>query len=157
MKLAKAIKKIEKRLGKKGCVSFSNTNRNGNTKAWVQHNGTVLSFWCNRNGEDDCHLWHIRSVGDESDPQSDYFAGSHRSNLTQALNSLQPPPSKYKKGDTVKFKDTKRNKRWGRAGKIGIVITDKASAEYWDVLLPDGTPDGTKWQYCGVRDIGLLV
>ena len=61
MKLAKAIKKIEKRLGKKGCVSIS---ERGNKKAWVEHNGKVLSFWCGRNGEDDCHLWHVRSVGD---------------------------------------------------------------------------------------------
>jgi len=153
MQLAKVIKKIEKRLGKKGCVSFSDTNRNGNAKAWVQHNGTVLSFWTNCNGEDDCHLWHIRSVGDESDPYCDYYAGSYRSNLTQALDSLQPPPSKFKKGDTVKFKPTKRNKRWGRAGLLGIVITDAASATSWNVLLPDGTQQ----TYCKANDIGLVA
>jgi hypothetical protein len=150
MKLAKAIKKIEKRLGKKGCVNLSDR---GNRKAWVQHGEQVLSFWTGRNGEDDCHLWHVRCVNDISDPYTDYFAGSHLSNLTQALNWLQPPPSKFKKGDSVKFKPTKRNKRYGRAGKIGIVITDEANSDHWNVLLPDGT----KQTYCNVRDIGLLA
>ena len=153
MKLEKTIKKIEKRLGKKGCVNISDPHRNGNSKAWVQHNGTVLSFWCNRNGEDDCYLWHVRSVGDESDPYTDYFAGTHLDNLTQALNWLQPPPSKFKKGDSVKFKPTKRNKRWGRAGLLGIVITDEASTTSWNVLLPDGTQQ----TYCKANDIGLAA
>ena len=149
MKLAKAIKKIEKRLGKKGCVSLS---ERGNGKAWVEHNGKVLSFWTKNGVDDHCHLWHVRRLSDKSDPHTDYFAGSHYSNLTQALNSLQPPPSKYKKGDSVKFKDTKKNQRWGRAGKIGIVITDEASTDHWNVLLPDGS----KQTYCNVRDIGLI-
>ena len=154
MKLEKVIKKIEKRLGKKGCVNLSDTNRNGSSKAWVQHNGTVLSFWTNRNGEDDCHLWHIRSVGDESDPYTDYFAGSHRSNLTQALDSLQQPPSKFKKGDSVKFKPTpSATSVGGVLGLLGIVITDATSATSWNVLLPDGTQQ----TYCKANDIGLLV
>ena len=80
------------------------------------------------------------------------FAGSHYSNLTQALSVLKPPPSKFKKGDTVKFKDTKKNVRWQRAGKIGVVITDLASTDHWCVV----EPNGTKHTYCGVRDIGLL-
>jgi hypothetical protein len=153
MKLAKAIKKIEKRLGKKGCVTISNPHRNINFQAWVQHGDQILSFWTSNGGEDDCHLWHVRGVNDHSDPYTDYFAGTHLSNLTQALNWLQPAPSKFKKGDAVRFKDTKRNSRWGRAGKVGIVITDEAATDHWSVLLPDGT----KQTYCNVRDIGLVV
>jgi len=149
MKLEKVIKKIEKRLGVKGCVNISN---HGVGKAWVQHENHVLSFWTKNGDEDHCHLWHVRHVSDHSDVQSDYFAGSHYSNLTQALSVLKPPPSKFKKGDTVKFKDTKKNVRWQRAGKIGVVITDLASTDHWCVV----EPNGTKHTYCGVRDIGLL-
>ena len=145
MKLASAIKKIEKRLGK-GCVHVDGR------KAWVHHNGQVLSFWVNGGDENYCSSWHTRRENDHSDIQTDYFAGTYHDNLTQALRWLKPPPSKFKKGDSVKFKDTKKNVRWRRAGKVGIVITDEANTDAWCVLLPDGT----KQTYCGVRDIGLV-
>ena len=145
MKLESAIKKIEKRLGK-GCVEISDR------KAWVSHEGTILSFWVKNGGEDHCHGWHTRRHNDHSDLMTDYFAGTFHDNLTQALSWLKPPPSKFKKGDTVKFKDTKKNVRWRRAGKIGVVITDLASTDHWCVV----EPNGTKHTYCGVRDIGLL-
>ena len=45
MKLASAIKKIEKRLGK-GCVDISDR------KAWVEHEGNILSFWIQNGGEE---------------------------------------------------------------------------------------------------------
>ena len=144
-KLEKVIKKIEKRLGVKGCVNISN---HGVGKAWVQHENHVLSFWT-KNGEDDhCHLWHVRHVSDHSDVQTDYFAGSHYSNLTQALGVLKPPPSKFKKGDVVFFKPTKKNARYRRGG-TGIVLTDKENADSWQIIQPNGT---THW--VGVRDIG---
>ena len=145
MKLASAIKKIEKRLGK-GCVHVDGH------KAWVHHNGQVLSFWRNGGGENHCSGWHTRRENDHSDIQTDYFAGTYHDNLTQALSWLKPPPSKFKKGDTVKFKNTKKNIRWHRANKVGIVVTDEANTDRWCVLLPDGT----KHTYCGVRDIGLM-
>lgn len=155
MKLEKAIKKIEKRLGKKGCVNISIPRHTGNGKgkAIVQHGDQILSFWASNGEENDCHSWHVRGVNDHSDPYTDYFAGTYLDNLTQALNWLQPLPSKFKKGDSIKFKPTKRNVRWGRAGKVGIVITDLIATDNWCVLMPNGT----RHTYCTVRDIGLLA
>ena len=141
MKLENAIKKIEKRLGK-GCVDISDR------KAWVEHEGTILSFWVKNGGEDHCHGWHTRRHNDHSDLMTDYFAGTFHSNLTQALSWLKPPPSKFKKGDVVFFKPTKKNARWRRSG-TGIVITDKENADSWQVIQPDGTK-----HWVGVRDIG---
>ena len=145
MKLASAIKKIEKRLGK-GCVQIDGR------KAWVAYNDRIFSFWVQNGGDDYCHGWHTRRHDDHTDTMTDYFAGTYHDNLTQALSWLKPPPSKFKKGDSVKFKNTKKNIRWRRAGKVGIVVTDEANTDVWCVLLPDGT----KQTYCGVRDIGLL-
>jgi len=141
MKLENAIKKIEKRLGK-GCVDISDR------KAWVEHEGTILSFWVKNGGEDHCHGWHTRRHNDHSDLMTDYFAGTFHNNLTQALSWLKPPPSKFKKGDVVFFKPTKKNARWRRSG-TGIVITDKENADSWQVIQPDGTK-----HWVGVRDIG---
>lgn len=145
MKLEAAIKKIEKRLGKNKVVLQG-------MKAYVYHNGKVLEFFTRNGTEDHCSNWYIRRDGDQDDLMTDYFCGSFRQNLTQALDSLQPPPSKFKKGDTVRFKDTKRNERRGRAGKIAIVLTDEASASHWTVMCPDGT----KHTYCNIRDIGAI-
>ena len=142
MKLESAIKKIEKRLGK-GCVDISDR------KAWVEHGGNILSFWVKNGGEDHCHGWHTRRHDDHSDLMTDYFAGTFHDNLTQALSWLKPPPSKFKKGDVVFFKPTKKNARWRRSG-TGIVITDKENADSWQVIQPNGT---THW--VGVRDIGV--
>ena len=142
MKLENAIKKIEKRLGK-GCVDISDR------KAWVSHGGNILSFWVKNGREDHCHGWHTRRHDDHSDLMTDYFAGTFHDNLTQALSWLKPPPSKFKKGDVVFFKPTKKNARWRRSG-TGIVITDKENADSWQVIQPNGT---THW--VGVRDIGV--
>ena len=141
MKLASAIKKIEKRLGK-GCVDISDR------KAWVEHEGNILSFWIQNGGEDHCHGWHTRRHNDHSDLMTDYFAGTFHDNLTQALSWLKPPPSKFKKGDVVFFKPTKKNARFRRSG-TGIVLTDKENADRWQIIQPNGT---THW--VGVRDIG---
>lgn len=142
MKLESAIKKIEKRLGK-GCVEISDR------KAWVSHEGTILSFWVKNGDEDHCHGWHTRRHNDHSDLMTDYFAGTYHSNLTQALSWLKPPPSKFKKGDVVFFKPTKKNARWRRSGTC-VVLTDKENADRWQVIEPNGT---THW--VGVRDIGV--
>jgi len=141
MKLESAIKKIEKRLGK-GCVQISDR------KAWVSHGENILSFWVKNGGEDHCHGWHTRRQNDHSDLMTDYFAGTYHSNLTQALSWLKPPPSKFKKGDVVFFKPTKKNARFRRSGTC-VVLTDKENADSWQVIQPDGT---THW--VGVRDIG---
>ena len=141
MKLESAIKKIEKRLGK-GCVEISDR------KAWVSHGENILSFWVKNGGEDHCHGWHTRRQNDHSDLMTDYFAGTYHSNLTQALSWLKPPPSKFKKGDVVFFKPTKKNARFRRSGTC-VVLTDKENADSWQVIQPDGT---THW--VGVRDIG---
>jgi len=140
MKLESAIKKIEKRLDRRVEVS--------DRKAWVEYEGTILWFWVKNGREDHCHGWHTRRHNDHSDLMTDYFAGTYHSNLTQALSWLKPPPSKFKKGDVVFFKPTKKNARWGRSG-TGIVITDKENADSWQVIQPNGT---THW--VGIRDIG---
>jgi len=141
MKLESAIKKIEKRLGK-GCVEISDR------KAWVSHGENILSFWVKNGGEDHCHGWHTRRQNDHSDLMTDYFAGTYHSNLTQALSWLKPPPSKFKKGDVVFFKPTKKNARFRRSGTC-VVLTDKENADSWQVIQPDGTK-----HWVGVRDIG---
>jgi hypothetical protein len=141
MKLESAIKKIEKRLGK-GCVQISDR------KAWVSHGENILSFWVKNGGEDYCHGWHTRRQNDHSDLMTDYFAGTYHSNLTQALSWLKPPPSKFKKGDVVFFKPTKKNARFRRSGTC-VVLTDKENADSWQVIQPDGTK-----HWVGVRDIG---
>jgi hypothetical protein len=141
MKLESAIKKIEKRLGK-GCVQISDR------KAWVSHGENILSFWVKNGGEDHCHGWHTRRQNDHSDLMTDYFAGTYHSNLTQALSWLKPPPSKFKKGDVVFFKPTKKNARFRRSGTC-VVLTDKENADSWQVIQPDGTK-----HWVGVRDIG---
>jgi len=123
MKIGKAIKKIEKYLGVEvqcdGC------------RYWWAYENEIGSFLANGYGGDpmapeameaEACNWHRRRANDHSDSQSDYFAGSFRSNLTQLLHSMKAPPPKFPAGSLVRGKANKRATRQGYAGKIGLVI-----------------------------------
>jgi len=44
------------------------------------------------------------------------------------IHACKPPEPKYKPGQLVRGKETKRAKRWGFAGKVGLV-TDSGSGQ----------------------------
>jgi hypothetical protein len=131
MKVKTAIKKIEKYLGVKV------TNDRGRFTFYYEDE--VGSFLANGGGADpnimeaDACNWHRRSRNDHSDSQSDYFAGSFRSNLTQLLHSMKAPPCKYSCGMLVRGKQNKRAMRYGFAGLTGLVTkeTDDSCSVSW--------------------------
>ena len=118
MKVGKAIKKIEKYLG----VEVEHAGG----RFWFAYEGESGAFLVNGHHGDDvmeaeaCN-WHRRRYDDHSDSQSDYFAGSFRSNLTQLLHSMKAPPCKFSVGQLVRGKQNKRAMRWGFAGVTGLV------------------------------------
>lgn len=148
MKVGKAIKKIEKYLGVEvqhdGC------------RYWFQYEDEVGSFLVNGSRGNDvmeaeaCN-WHRRRVNDHSDLMTDYHAGSFRDNLTQLLHSMKPPPCKFKIGQLVRGKDTKRASRWGFAGYTGMVTkesSDSCSIKWLGIDRSD--------TYVSVRDLELV-
>jgi len=82
---------------------------------------------------------HNRRENDHSDSMTDYFAGYFPRNLSQCLDSLVTPPSKYSTGMMIKFKDNKRMNRWNLANKIGV-ITESHGKTYTVLLLEDQKP-----------------
>jgi hypothetical protein len=121
----KAVKKVEKALGVKveqmghrwGCV----------------YDGQVLSWissprWDNKDVLEASN-WHIRRIDDHSDSMVDYFAGSHRDNLTQLINAVKPPEPKFPVGSLVQGKENKRAQRQGYANRLAIV-TEAGSYMY---------------------------
>ena len=128
MKVGKAIKKIEKYLGVE--VQYDGC------RYWFQYEDEVGSFLPNghRGGMDadameaDACNWHRRRVNDHSDMMTDYHAGSFRDNLTQLLHSMKPPPCKFKTGQLVRGKQTKRASRWGFAGLTGMVTKESSDS-----------------------------
>jgi hypothetical protein len=121
----KAVKKVEKALGVKveqmghrwGCV----------------YDGQVLSWissprWDNKDVLEASN-WHIRRIDDHSDSMVDYFAGSHRDNLTQLINAVKPPEPKFPIGSLVQGKENKRAQRQGYASRLAIV-TEAGSYMY---------------------------
>ena len=153
MKLQAALKKINNRAKK---VGKEVVIRHSDYKTYVRFEGAeyTMSFHT-RNGEEDyCHLWHVVRDGDESDPYTDYFAGSHLSNLTQALNWVAPLPPKFKAGDLVRFKDSKRTRRIRVAGKVGLVMKNaKGGNPYYSIMGKDISDRMTYSQ----RDLELAV
>ena len=113
----KAVKKVEKALGVKveqmghrwGCVY------DGQVISWISS-----PRWDN---EDvlEASNWHIRRIDDHSDSMVDYFAGSHRDNLTQLINAVKPPEPKFPVGSLVQGKENKRAQRQGYANRLAIV------------------------------------
>lgn len=156
MKLENAIKKIEKRaklVNRKVEIEQKDYHNNGSLKVYVHFEGAVseLSFWVNRDGQ--IGAPHIRRFNDHSDLHTDYFAGYHLDNLTQALNSLAPLPPKYPVGSLVRFKDNKRNNRWKLAGKVALVIQAEAGGNY--KVQYDGSENSYNPFYAQ-RDIELV-
>ncbi len=151
MKVGKAIKKIEKYLGVE--VQYDGC------RYWFQYEDEVGSFLPNghRGGMDadameaDACNWHRRRVNDHSDMMTDYHAGSFRDNLTQLLHSMKPPPCKFKTGQLVRGKQTKRASRWGFAGLTGMVTKESSDSVCIDWLGIDRTDT-----YVSVRDLELV-
>ena len=98
---------------------------------WFAYEGEIGSFLVNGHHGDDvmeaeaCN-WHRRRYDDHSDSQSDYFAGSFRSNLTQLLHSMKAPPCKFSVGQLVRGKQNKRAMRWGFAGVTGLITKTRS-------------------------------
>ena len=151
MKVGKAIKKIEKYLGVE--VQYDGC------RYWFQYEDEVGSFLPNghRGGMDadameaDACNWHRRRGNDHSDMMTDYHAGSFRDNLTQLLHSMKPPPCKFKTGQLVRGKQTKRASRWGFAGLTGMVTKESSDSVCIDWLGIDRTDT-----YVSVRDLELV-
>ena len=77
MKLANAIKKLSQ---------YGEVQKNSTGKYWVIIGEYEVSFRRNGFGEDpSITCEHTRKLTDKDDSQSDYFAGSYRDNLTQAI------------------------------------------------------------------------
>jgi len=111
----KAVKKVEKALGVE-------VQHGGNGRYWAEYNGHIVSWRTQQwDGKETGHGWHVRSVGDVSDPMTDYYAGSFRSNCTQMINAVRPPEPKFPVGCLVRGKNNKRATRQGYAGKVGLV------------------------------------
>ena len=143
MKLASAIKKIESRAKIVGLdVEINQQDQSShNRQVYVRFEGSnqVLSFYAKNGEQDRINLIKVTRDGDVSDIQSDYFAGSFMSNLTQALNWIAPLPAKYPPGSLVRFKENKRN---GRAKLTGIVA----------LVMEAATGGNYKVQYAGQPD-----
>ena len=113
----KAVKKVEKALGVKveqmghrwGCVY------DGQVISWISS-----PRWDNKDVLEASN-WHIRRVDDHSDSMVDYFAGSHRDNLTQLIHAVKPPEPKFPVGSLVQGKENKRAQRQGYASRLAIV------------------------------------
>ena len=152
----KLIKKVEKRLGVK--VEQTETGR-----YYVHYGGDVIS-WLTQGGECGQGLgyngpgayalnFHIRRDNDYSDIQTDYFAGYHVSNASQMLNAVCPPKAKYSVGDLVRFKDCKRQIRYGNVGLTGIIVDTCGDGKHYDVSVP-GSITRT---YIADRDLEVLA
>ena len=139
---ANAIKKIRARaklVDRKVEVKDIDHHGNGSSKVYARFEGSnqTISFWVN--SDDSIGAPHICRDGDESDPHTDYFAGYHVDNITQALNTVAALPPKYSVGSLVRFKENKRNKRWRLAGKIALVMQAESGGNY--KVQYDGSQD----------------
>ena len=130
MKAINAIKKVKSHFKKQGIdIQVYPPRKGGNYKWTFQHGDYVGSFSPNGHnghseGWEDVNVtgFHTRRSNDHSDIQSDYFAGSFRSNISQVCERLLPTPPKYVAGQLVRGKETKRADRFDFAGKVGLVI-----------------------------------
>jgi|ETNvirenome_6_85_1030632.scaffolds.fasta_scaffold05775_5 hypothetical protein len=159
MKVRNAIKKVKSHFKKQGIdIQISSPEEGGDYKWRFQHENYVGSFSVNgmRGHEPEAldgeaTLFHVRHFKDHSDSMTDYFAGSFRDNVTQVCESLLPSPSKYKTGQLVRGKETKRAQRWGFSGKVGL-ITDTGSGQAM-VLWNGEKPNRS---YISERDLELV-
>ena len=130
---ANAIKKIRARaklVDRKVEVKDIDHHGNGSSKVYARFEGSnqTISFWVN--SDDSIGSPHICRDGDVTDTMTDYFAGYHVDNITQALNAVAALPARYPVGSLVRFKDNKRNGRWKLAGKIALVMQAESGGNY---------------------------
>ena len=133
MKKSAAIKKIRARaklVDRKVEVKDIDHHGNGSSKVYARFEGSnqTISFWVNR--DDSISSPHICRDGDVSDSMTDYFAGYHVDNITQALNAVAALPARYPVGSLVRFKDNKRNGRQKLAGKVALVMQAESGGNY---------------------------
>ena len=161
MKVAACIKKVKSHFKKQGIDIEIQSPRKGGSYKWsFQHNDHIGSFSVNgMQGWDpdaldgEATLFHVRRFNDHSDSQSDYFAGSFRSNITQVCKSLLPDPSKFPAGSLVRGKTNKRATRHGIAGQVGLVM--RAADGYCDIRWV-GMPE-PRWKLTySERDLELV-
>jgi len=156
MKKAAAIKKIRNRaklVDRKVVIEENDYHGNGQIKVYARFEGSnqTISFWTN--SDDSISSPHICRDGDESDPHTDYFAGYHVDNITQALNTVAALPPKYPPGSLVRFKDNKRMKRHRLAGTVALV-TESMTGGVYKLQWP-GSEDRYNPTY-SERDIELI-
>ena len=63
------------------------------TRCYIVHNGKIASWFYQNDwqtGEPYALNFHIKSVGQESDPYTDYYPGYFLDNATQLLNTYLP-------------------------------------------------------------------
>ncbi len=118
-----------------------------NDKYYIVHNGKVASWYGNRNGEGDAHLFHIKSEGQESDPYTDYYPGYFVDNPTQFFDTLVPPGSKFKPGTLIRGKATKRSQRYGYVGRLGLVVDEGAKQAKVQWVTPTASELRLQEQY----------
>ena len=152
----KLIKKVEKRLGVK--VEKTESGRfyatyGEHTISWLCQ-GPECGQGLGYDGPDAYGLnFHIRRNNDHSDLYTDYHAGYHVSNASQMLDAVCPPKAKYSVGDLVRFKDCKRQKRYGNAGLTGLIVDICGDGKHYDVSVP-GSITRT---YIADRDLEVLA
>ncbi len=94
-------------------------------RCYIRHNGTIASWFWQENWQTkelEGTNWHTKGEHQESDPYTDYFPGSFWSNASQMLNRLVPPGSKHKVGALLRCKENKRNGRYNRVARMGLMI-----------------------------------
>ena len=133
MKLESAIKKVQgraKKVGREVNIEQSDYHNNNRPKVYIvfENSNQVISFWTNSDGT--ISSPHVKRIGEESDPHTDYFPGCFFDNLTQALNYVAPLPPKYPAGSLVRFKENKRMQRHGLAGIVALIVESHTGGTY---------------------------
>ena len=145
MKAKSAISKIKKRLG----IDISdevNAVVNGTAatrKVVIPWKGRVLSFYIDHSCElstAKVSLVHLRRENDHSDLMTDYHAGYFPSNLTQALDAIEPPDPRFELGALVRVKMRKTRRYAHIQGQVGVVIDN--GPHNAKMLWNDGTQSG---------------
>ena len=114
MKTKKVIQRVERALG------VEIRNRGGRYQ--FEYGDLIGSFISNGGTDGHASCFRIRRKGDRDGVVADYFAGHFVDNCKQFIETFKPPEPKYELGELVQGKTTKRAKRQGIAGKVGLVL-----------------------------------